>query len=116
MSDLPETNHVDFDYFEKNNVNRNEKFHPGFALDVQEQGFDFPSMATTKIFKKMVNFHNNLKKGIMKCKIYQKACPNNKIKAEYICAQCTQGRKMPKKFSTENNVISKSVINILKKP
>lgn len=64
----------------------------------------------------MVNFHNNLKKGIMKCKIYQKACPNNKIKAEYICAQCTQGRKMPKKFSTENNVISKSVINILKKP
>ena len=60
-----------------------------------------------------MNFHNKFKKLIVRCKTCHKGRTKSKIKAECICARCTQDKKITEQFSKENNIIPLSVLNVL---
>jgi len=54
-------------------------------------------------------FHNTLKKTITKCVICFEAWPMLKSSSNFTCRRCKSDKKVPKKFSLENNMIPSAV-------
>ena len=77
------------------------------AFDIsQDGGIEEQSWAKANINK----FHKSMKYVVSQCTICFEAWPlRSKPKAPYVCSQCSQDKKSPKKFSVENSLIPSSV-------
>ena len=66
-----------------------------------------------KLGENMRSFHKSLEMTIMQCNVCFEAWPlSNSTKAsqsEYVCRRCKIDKKVPKKFSSENNMIPSKV-------